>query len=393
MPNIQFFRDFSLSSLIAGFITVLVGFTSSAVFVIQAAQALGASSAEISSWFWAFGLGIGLSGLALSLYYKLPIATAWSTPGAAVLIAGSAGVSLNQAIGAFIFCGVLIALAGFSGLFARISRYIPTTLASAMLAGLLLKFGLNIFSAIPSNPLLVLGMCAIYLLSKRLLPRYAILLTLLLGAGIAFVQGNFSLPAMPLAFTQPVFTAPQWSASVIIGLGLPLFIVTMTSQNVPGIAMIQAAGYKAPVSAATGTTGLATILFAPFGAFAINLAAISAAICLGEEAHADKQRRYVAAVCAALFYILIGLFGASVTALFSAFPPVLITTLAGLALFATISQGLGNAFKDESQREPALITFLLTASGVSFFGLSAAFWGLLAGIVSHWILMAKRNKG
>lgn len=391
MKNIQFFRDFSLSALIAGFITVLVGFTSSAVFIMQAAQGLGASSAEISSWFWAFGLGIGLSGLALSLYYKLPIATAWSTPGAAVLIASSAGVSLNQAIGAFLVCGLLIMLAGFSGLFARISRYIPTTLASAMLAGLLLKFGLNIFTAIPANPLLVLGMCTVYLLSKRLLSRYAILLTLLLGAGIAFIQGHFSLPAIPLSLTKPVFTAPEWSLSVMIGLGIPLFIVTMTSQNVPGIAMIQAAGYKAPVSAATGLTGVATVIFAPFGAFAISLAAITAAICLGEEAHADKQRRYVAAVCAAVFYVLIGLFGASVTALFTAFPQALITTLAGLALFATISQGLGNAFKDENQREPALITFLITASGVSFFALSAPFWGLLAGIFSHWVLTASKK--
>lgn len=391
MKNIQFFRDFSLSALIAGFITVLVGFTSSAVFIIQAAQGFAASSAEISSWFWAFGLGIGLSGLALSLYYKLPIATAWSTPGAAVLIAGSAGISLNQAIGAFIVCGVLIAVTGFSGLFARLSRYIPATLASAMLAGLLFKFGLNIFSAIPANPVLVLGMCVVYLIGKRLFSRYAILLTLLLGAGIAFVQGNFSVPAIPLSLTAPIFTAPEWSLSVMIGLGIPLFIVTMTSQNVPGIAMIQAAGYKAPVSAATGVTGIATMIFAPFGAFAINLAAISAAICLGEEAHPDKQRRYVAAVCAALFYILIGLFGASITAIFMAFPPLLITTLAGLALFATISQGLGNAFKDESQREPALITFLLTASGVSFFGLSAAFWGLLAGMASHWVLSANKK--
>lgn len=391
MKNIQFFRDFSLSSLIAGFITVLVGFTSSAVFIIQAAQGFSASSAEISSWFWAFGLGIGLSGLALSLYYKLPIATAWSTPGAAVLIAGSAGISLNQAIGAFITCGVLIAVVGFSGLFARISRYIPSTLASAMLAGLLFKFGLNIFSAIPAHPVLVLGMCVVYLIGKRLFSRYAILLTLLLGVGVAFVQGNFSIPVIPLSLTTPIFTAPEWSLSVMVGLGLPLFIVTMTSQNVPGIAMIQAAGYKAPVSAATGVTGIATTVFAPFGAFAINLAAISAAICLGEEAHADKQRRYVAAVCAAVFYILIGLFGASITAVFMAFPPVLITTLAGLALFATISQGLGNAFKDESQREPALITFLLTASGVSFFGLSAAFWGLLAGMASHWVLSANKK--
>lgn len=391
MQNISFFRDFSLSALIAGFITVLVGFTSSAVFIIQAAQGFGASSAELSSWFWAFGLGIGLSGLALSLYYKLPIATAWSTPGAAVLIAGSAGISLNQAIGAFIVCGVLISIAGFSGLFERISRYIPSTLASAMLAGLLFKFGLNIFTAIPANPVLVLGMCGIYLLSKRLLSRYAILLTLLLGAGIAFVQGIFNLPMIPLSLTTPVFTAPEWSIPVMIGLGIPLFIVTMTSQNVPGIAMIQAAGYKAPVSAATGITGIATTMFAPFGAFAINLAAITAAICLGEEAHKDKQRRYVAAVCAAIFYILLGLFGASVTAIFTAFPQVLITTLAGLALFATISQGLGNAFKDEGQREPALITFLLTASGVSFFGLSAAFWGLLAGIVSHCVLTAAKK--
>ncbi len=386
MQQISLFKDFSLSAIIAGFITVLVGFTSSAVFVIQAAQSFGATAAEISSWFWALGLGIGLTGLVLSLYYKMPIATAWSTPGAAVLIAGAAGISLQQAIGAFIISGILMSVAGFSGVFARASKYIPTTLASAMLAGLLLQFGINLFSSIKINALLVLCMLIIYLLSRRFFSRYAVLITLVVGACISLSQGQLQLNNIPFSLTIPIFIMPEWSLAAIIGLSLPLFVVTMASQNLPGIAIMKAASYQPPVSAVTGWTGLVTAVLAPFGAFAINFAAISAAICLSEEAHPDHKRRYVAAVSAGIFYIILGLFGASVTAIFAAFPHALIATIAGLALFGTISAGLVAAFKDDHQREPALITFLLTASGVSFFGLGAAFWGLLAGIISSLLL-------
>lgn len=384
-------RDSSLSALVAGFVTVLVGFTSSAVLVFQAAQSVGATALQTSSWLWALGLGIGLSGLLLSLYYKIPIATAWSTPGAAILIAGASGFTLHQAVGAFIVSGLLIAIAGFSGLFARASRYIPVSLAAAMLAGILLQFGLNVFTALQTNVLLVGSMLLGYLLGKRLMPRYAILLALCIGLLICFFQGQLYLQAVQWQLTRPVWISPEWSLSAIISLGLPLFIVTMTSQNLPGIAAIQTAGYRPPISGMIGWTGTANTIFAPFGAFTINLAAISASICLGKEAHENPQKRYTAAVYAGLFYILIGLFGATVTAIFLAFPKALVVAIAGLALFGTIASSLLSALKQDGQREAALITFLITASGLSLFGIGAAFWGLVAGALTLFILPASRH--
>lgn len=384
-------RDSSLSALVAGFVTVLVGFTSSAVLVFQAAQSVGATALQTSSWLWALGLGIGLSGLLLSLYYKIPIATAWSTPGAAILIAGASGFTIHQAVGAFIVSGLLIAIAGFSGLFARASRYIPVSLAAAMLAGILLQFGLNVFTALQTNVLLVGSMLLGYLLGKRLMPRYAILLALCIGLLICFFQGQLYLQAVQWQLTRPVWISPEWSLSAIISLGLPLFIVTMTSQNLPGIAAIQTAGYRPPISGMIGWTGTANTLFAPFGAFTINLAAISASICLGKEAHENPQKRYTAAVYAGLFYILIGLFGATVTAIFLAFPKALVVAIAGLALFGTIASSLLSALKQDGQREAALITFLITASGLSLFGIGAAFWGLVAGALTLFILPASRH--
>jgi benzoate membrane transport protein len=384
-------RDSSLSALVAGFVTVLVGFTSSAVLVFQAAQSVGATALQTSSWLWALGLGIGLSGLLLSLYYKIPIATAWSTPGAAILIAGASGFTIHQAVGAFIVSGLLIAIAGFSGLFARASRYIPVSLAAAMLAGILLQFGLNVFTALQTNVLLVGSMLLGYLLGKRLMARYAILLALCIGLLICFFQGQLYLQAVQWQLTRPIWISPEWSLSAIISLGLPLFIVTMTSQNLPGIAAIQTAGYRPPISGMIGWTGTANTIFAPFGAFTINLAAISASICLGKEAHENPQKRYTAAVYAGLFYILIGLFGATVTAIFLAFPKALVVAIAGLALFGTIASSLLSALKQDGQREAALITFLITASGLSLFGIGAAFWGLVAGALTLFILPASRH--
>jgi benzoate membrane transport protein len=327
----------------------------------------------------------------LSLYYKIPIATAWSTPGAAILIAGASGFTIHQAVGAFIVSGLLIAIAGFSGLFARASRYIPVSLAAAMLAGILLQFGLNVFTALQTNVLLVGSMLLGYLLGKRLMARYAILLALCIGLLICFFQGQLYLQAVQWQLTRPIWISPEWSLSAIISLGLPLFIVTMTSQNLPGIAAIQTAGYRPPISGMIGWTGTANTIFAPFGAFTINLAAISASICLGKEAHENPQKRYTAAVYAGLFYILIGLFGATVTAIFLAFPKALVVAIAGLALFGTIASSLLSALKQDGQREAALITFLITASGLSLFGIGAAFWGLVAGALTLFILPASRH--
>ena len=382
--------DFSLPALVAGFVTVLVGYTSSAAIVFQATQALGASPAEVASWLWALGLGMGLTCIALSLRYREPVVTAWSTPGAAMLITSAAGVPMAEAIGGFVVCAVLMTLAGFTGAFERVMSRLPLSLASGMLAGVLLRFGLDVFGAMKTDLSLVLPMFVAYLALRRLQPRYAVVGALALGVAIVGARGLLRLDAVELALTTPLWTTPRVSIAALFGIALPLFVVTMASQNIPGVAVMRASGFHAPASPLVGWTGAATLLLAPFGAFALNLAAITAAICMGREAHEDPQRRYVAAVCAGGFYLLLGLFGATVAALFAAFPKALVLAIAGLALLGTIGNGLAAALSSDTEREPALVTFLVTASGVAFAGVGSAFWGLVAGVATLIVLRAGR---
>lgn len=379
-------EDFSTSAVIAGFVAVLVGFTSSAVIVFQAAQTLHASTAEIASWMCALGVGMGLTSIALSLRFRVPVLTAWSTPGAAMLITSAAGISMPEAIGAFLVSAALITLSGFSGIFERMIGRIPISIASGMLAGVLLRFGLDAFVAMKSQFVLVFPMFCAYLLGRRLLPRYAIVLTLLLGVGIAASQGLLRVDTIRLELATPVFTSPAFSWQALIGVALPLYVVTMASQNVPGVAVIRASGYQLPISPLVGWTGAANLLLAPFGGFALNLAAITAAICMGREAHEDPGKRYVAAIAAGGFYLLIGLFGATVGSLFLAFPRELVLAIAGFALLGTIGSGLAAALSQEHEREPALLTFLVTASGITLAGVGSAFWGLLAGLAALIVL-------
>jgi benzoate membrane transport protein len=379
-------KDFSFSAVNAGFVTVLVGFTSSAVIVFQAANALGATPGQVASWMWALGLGMGITGIFLSLRYKAPIAIAWSTSGAAMLITGAAGVSLPEATGAFIVSGLLITLFGFTGWFERAINKIPMPIASGMLAGVLLRFGIDAFAAMKTQFVMTLAMFCVYLIARRWLPRYAVILALLVGVAIAASQGMLHVEALRYEFAQPVFVMPQFSLQAMIGVALPLFVVTMASQNVPAVAVLRTAGYPVPISSLIGWTGAATVVLAPFGGYALNLATITAAICTGREAHEDPARRYVAAVMAGVFYILTGLFGATIGALFAAFPKELVLAIAGFALLGTIGSGLALAMVQESEREPALITFLVTASGISLFGIGSAFWGLVAGAVAMLIL-------
>ena len=379
-------RDVSLAAVAAGFVTVLVGFTSSAALVFQAARAFGATPDEIGSWILALGVGMGATCIALSLRYRVPVVTAWSTPGAAMLITAAAGVSMQEAIGAFLVCALLITIAGYSGLFERLLARIPLSIAAAMLAGVLLRFGIDVFTAMNAQFALAATMVAIYLVMRRLRPRYAVILALLAGVAVAAFQGTLHLAAVQFELARPVFVTPAWSAASLIGISLPLFVVTMASQNVPGVATMRASGYAPPISPIIGATGVATLLLAPFGAFALNLAAITAAICMGREAHEDPARRYVAAIAAGVFYLVLGLFGATVGALFAAFPRELVLAIAGLALFGTIGGALAQALGDEYEREPALITFLVTASGLTLGGVGSPFWGLVAGGIARLVL-------
>ena len=379
-PQPSLWQDVSFSAVVAGFISVLVGFSSAGVIVFQAARTLGATPAELGSWIWALGLGQGVTTIWLSWRYRAPVVTAWSTPGAALLITSAAGMSMAEGVGAFLISGMLIALCGFTGWFARAMDRIPLPLASGLLAGVLLRFGLDLFTAMEQQFAMVFAMFCVYLAARRLASRYAVMACLIVGMAIAALQGTLQLDQISLAPATPVFTAPQFTLTGLVGVALPLFVVTMASQNVPGVAVLRASGYRAPVSPLIGWTGVATVLLAPFGAFAINLAAITAAICMGREAHEDKDKRYVAAIAAGVFYILAGLFGATVGSLFLAFPAEMVLAVAGLALLSTIGRGLATALGTEADRDPALITFLVTASGMNLWGVGSAFWGLVAGV-------------
>jgi benzoate membrane transport protein len=379
--------DMSLSAFVAGFVAVLVGFTSSVAIVFSAAQALGAGPAEISSWMWALGLGMGLCSVVPSLWLRQPVMIAWSTPGAAVLATAAAagGFHLPEAVGAFLVSAALITLFGVTGWFERLMGRIPMPIASALLAGVLARFGLDAFVALKSSFALVLLMLAAYLVGRRFWPRYAVPGVLAVGTAFAMAQGQLHLGAVSFALTIPVFTMPVFTLPALVSLALPLFIVTMASQNLPGVAAIRAAGYDMPISKLITISGLATLLLAPFGAFAMNLSAITAAICMGREAHEDKSRRYMAAVSCGLIYCVIGLFGAAVTGVLTAFPRELVVAVAGLALLGTIGNGLASALKEDAHREAALITFLVTLSGLSLWGVGSAFWGVVAGALALFV--------
>lgn len=380
-PSSNFLRDLSLPAAVAGFVAVLVGFTSSVAIVFAAAQAVGANTAETASWIWALGLGMGITSLGLSLHYRQPVLTAWSTPGAA-LIAASQGISLPEATGAFLVCALLITAAGYTGLFERLMGRIPMAIAAALLAGVLSQFALKAALATGSAPVMVIVMTLAYLGGRRLWPRYAVPGVLLAGVAVALLQGQVHLAGVVVEWTRPVFTMPVFSVSALIGIGLPLFVVTMASQNLPGVAAQRASGYDTPVSPVVGATGLASLVFAPFGGYALNLAAITAAICMGREAHEDPARRYTASAMAGVFYIALGLAGGTVAGLLQAFPRELVAAVAGLALLGTIAGGLAAALKDEHHRDAALLTFIVTLSGLTVAGIGSAFWGVVAGGVA-----------
>jgi benzoate membrane transport protein len=388
---VQFFKDLSWSTFTAGFVAVLVGFTSSIAIVFQAAQAFGATQEMLASWVWAISIGMGLTTAIPSLMLRKPVMVAWSTPGAAVLASAglAGGFSMGQAVGAFMASAALIVLIGASGWFEALTKRIPLSIASALLAGVLARFGIAGFAAAQTALPLVLLMLLTYLLGRRFMPLYAVPLTLLFAILFVAGQGGFSHVVVPTGLTWPVYVAPEFSWSAMVSLALPLFVVTMASQNMPGVAAIKACGFGderanggdagLPISRILTMTGVATLVFAPFGAFSLNLSAITAAMCMGPQSHPDKARRYTAAVCCGLLYIALGLFGATIMAMLSAFPQALVVAIAGLALMATIGNALASALHKESDREAAMVTFLISLSGVVIGGVGSAFWGLLAG--------------
>lgn len=380
---------FTLPMLVSGFVAVLVGYSSTGAIIYQVAQAAGASPVQVGGWLSMIGIAMGIGSLGLSLFYRMPILAAWSTPGAALLATSFHSISINEAVGVFVFTNALIVLSGITGLFARLMNSIPSSLAAAMLAGILLRFGLQTFADLQSNFTLCGSMCLAWLLARRWLARYAILVTLIAGVAVAMAQGAIHFPPHPVGFTLPDAVMPHFTLTTLIGIGLPYFLVTMASQNAPGIATLQAHGYAPSVSSLMSWTGLIALVLSPFGGFSVCVAAITAAICMGEDVDPDPRRRWVASAIAGVFYLIAGFSGALIGVLFSALPAVLIQALAGLALLATLGGSLQRALAHPAERDSALITFLITASGVALLGIGSAFWGLVGGLIVHLLLVRK----
>jgi benzoate membrane transport protein len=386
----QWRADASLSALVAGLLAVLISYAGPLVIVFQAANQAHLSTEVTSSWIWAISVGSGVSGLILSWKLRVPIITAWSTPGAALLVGMLPGISFPEAIGAYLFSAVMVTLVGVSGVFDRFIERMPKGIAAAMLAGILLHFGMQVFASIGTSPVLVFAMILTFLVVKRVWPRYAIATVMVVGIAIAVASGDTHLSQLKFAPVVPVLTAPAWNWHVLLGLGVPLTLVALTGQYVPGMAVLRASGYQVPASGIIGTTGILSLLLAPFGSHGVNLAAITAAICTGKEAHEDACRRYVAGIVCGLIYIAIGVFGGTLAFLFQALPAELIAALAGLALIGAITAGVAGIAQDEKHRDASIITFLVTASGMRFLGLGSAFWGLVIGAMAYVILHRPR---
>jgi benzoate membrane transport protein len=368
------------SAIAAGLLSAFVGFASSFAVILQGLTAVGASQAQAASGLMALSLAMGLCAIVLSWKTRLPISIAWSTPGGALLASSAvAEGGFSAAVGAFIACGILLTLAGLWKPLGRAVAAIPAALANAMLAGILLGLCLAPVKAVAAMPVAGLSIVIVWALVAKWKRLYAMPAAVLVTLGFILAGGEISADKLGSLWPQAAFIMPAFSPSAMLGIALPLFIVTMASQNIPGIAVLQANGYKPDPTPLFRATGLFSLAAAPFGGHAVNLAAITAAICAGPEAHPDPNRRWVAALVAGIFYVVFGLLATAATAVFSAAPPLLIQAVAGLALLGAFASSLVAALSDAQSREAAAITFIVAASGLTLFGIGGAFWGLIAG--------------
>ena len=382
--------DFSISACVAGFLAVLISYCGPLVIFIQAAQAGGMSQQMLTSWIWAISIGAGVSGLVLSVWLRQPIITAWSAPGTALLLSLFPHITMPEVVGAYLMAAALVIAIGITGSFEKIVDRIPKGIAAGMMAGILFQFGTQAFRASMELPSVVFAMLAAYLLGKRYLPRYAIVLVALTGLAVAVAMGTTHLGALQLVMARPVFTAPKFDAGVFLSFTVPLLMVSLTGQYLPGMAVLRLAGYRTPSRAVVTGTGLASMLVACCGGITIVLASITAALCTGKDAHPDAGKRYVAGIANGVFYLVGATFAGTIVLVFSAFPPALIAALAGLALIGAIVSNISLLAQDSASIEPSVIAFLATASGMSLFGLGAAFWGVVLGMAAHGLLRVAR---
>ena len=383
-------RDWSLSSITAGFLAVAISYAGPLIIFFQAAQAAQVGPDMMASWVWAISIGAAVSGIALSWWLKVPVITAWSAPGSALLITLFPGLSLNEAVGAYITAALIILVIGLSGSFDRLMRHIPKGVAYGMMAGILFQFGARGFKAVESMPALTLCMIAGFLVFKRYWPRYHMVLVLALGVALTAALGNIPWQSMPFEVTTPVLITPSWSWASTLSLAIPLVMVSLTGQFLPGMAILHSAGYPTPARPIIVVTSLTSLGTSVFGGITTVLAAITAALCTGKDAHEDPSKRYVAGIANGVFYLIGGTFGGTIIWLFTALPKEFVAVLAGLALIGAITANVMGAVNDAEHREAAIITFLVTASGMSFMGLGAAFWGVVIGGLAYVMLSPRR---
>ncbi|KMQ73217.1 benzoate/H(+) symporter BenE family transporter [Marinobacter subterrani] len=387
----SFLKDLSLPAIVAGFLAVLVSYSGPLAIFFQAGASAGISPEMMTSWVWAISMGAAISGIVLSLWLKAPVVTAWSAPGTALLVALFPELSLNEAIGAYITAAIIIFIIGVSGTFDTFVRAVPKGVAAGMMAGILFQFGVGAFTAIETTPALAIGMLVSYVVFRRLFPKYTLVLLLIAGVMLAIFLEGASLSGVRWSIAVPQFIMPEWNLGSTLSLAIPLVLVSLTGQFLPGMAILQGAGYKVKAKPVIAVSSLVSLPMALFGGITTVVAAITAAICTGKDAHEDPARRYVAGVFNGVFYLVGGLFAGTIVALFTSLPAAFVAVLAGLALLGAIASNLFAALEDASHREASLITFIVTASGLSLFGLSSAFWGVVIGYGCYLLLNSKKG--
>lgn len=372
--------------VVAGLISVIVNYGGTFILVFQAAKVAGLSPELTASWVWSISIGVGVTGLIMSWMTREPIITAWSTPAAAFLVTALATTPYAEAVGAYLISAAAFVALGLSGWFERVIRLIPPGVAAGLLAGILLQFGVRAFGGVSIDPLLAGLLIVTYVVLKRFSARYAVVGILMLGLVFLLIQERVDLSGLTLKFAAPVFTMPAFSLNASLSVALPLFLITLTGQYMPGMLVLRNDGFRTSANPIVTVTALGSLLMAPFGSHAFNIAAITAAICTGKEAHEDPSRRWIAGIAAGIGYILVGVFGVTLAAVFMAFPVTFITTLAGLALLGTIGGSLASALADAKTREASLITFLAAAANITMLGIGGAFWGLVIGLIAYAVL-------
>ncbi|MBP1504880.1 benzoate/H(+) symporter BenE [Acinetobacter nosocomialis] len=384
-------NDWSISATVSGFLAVLISYSGPLIIFFQAAQRAHVSTDMMVSWIWGISIGAAVSGIYLSIKYKTPVITAWSAPGTALLVTLFPNISLNEAVAAYITSAIVIFLIGITGYFDKLLKWIPQDVAAGMMAGILFQFGINLFTASDSMPFIVFSMLIVFLIAKRLMPRYTMIWVLAAGVLLSLILGKMNPVDVSFNLAIPQWISPEWTWNSTLNLAVPLILVSLTGQFLPGMAIMKLSGYDTPAKPIITATSIASLAVACVGGITIVLASITAALCMGKDAHELKEKRYIAGIANGIFYILGGLFAGSIVMLFSLLPKELVAALAGLALLGAIATNISVAMKNDGQRDAALITFLATASGMHFLGLSSVFWGICIGVIAHFILTPRSN--